>query len=262
MCRLIAYHGKIHSLGQFITKPEHSLLVQSQQPKEMKSGVVNADGFGIGWYHPQHQTKPFIYKHIVPIWNDTNLVEIGRFVETGCMVGHVRSATEGQAISISNCQPFGDERLLFVHNGAIENFRGDLCRQIRERLQPKIYQSIDGTTDSEHIFALLVNELLLAPELPLELALKRVLHILQELVIGVESSVSANIVLSDGVRTIASCFAYGTETPSLYWLKDGIDYPDAVIVASEPICDDNWQTFPSQSIMTVEWDLNVNFHPI
>jgi ergothioneine biosynthesis protein EgtC len=269
MCRLLAYQGIPQSLDRLIAQPEHSLIVQSYQPREMTAGVINADGFGIGWYDTSgrlHQRArdpdPFIYKHTQPIWTDINLPYLSRYVETGCMLSYVRSATPGQAVSLSNCQPFRDGKLLFIHNGFIDKFRSGLYKQIRDKLHQHIYQSIDGTTDSEHIFALFSNELHTHPELPLEIALQRTLHILRDLVETERTTISANIVISDGDRLIASRFAHRATVPSLYWLKNSSDYPDSVILASEPIFAGNWQICPMQSIITVSRDLDVKIQPI
>jgi ergothioneine biosynthesis protein EgtC len=264
MCRLLAYQGIPQSLDRLIAKPEHSLIVQSYQPREMTAGVINADGFGIGWYDLDRSqpTAPFIYKHTQPIWTDTNLPDLSRYVETGCMLSYVRAATPGQSVSMSNCQPFRDGKLLFIHNGFIDNFRGGLYKQIRDKLHHHIYQSIDGTTDSEHIFALFSNLLHTHPELSLEVALQRTLQILRDLVETERTTISANIVISDGDRLIASRFAHRATVPSLYWIKDSIDYPDSVILASEPIFADNWQTCPMQSIITVSKNLQIEILPI
>lgn len=59
MCRLLAYLSSPVSLENLLYKPEHSLIVQSYQPCEMLSGVVNADGFGVSWYHKQKDTDPY-----------------------------------------------------------------------------------------------------------------------------------------------------------------------------------------------------------
>ncbi len=264
MCRLLAYQGIPQSLDRLIAKPEHSLIVQSYQPREMTAGVINADGFGIGWYDRDRSkhTEPFIYKHTQPIWTDTNLPDLSRYVETGCMLSYVRAATPGQCVSMNNCQPFRDGKLLFIHNGFIDNFRGGLYKQIRDKLHHHIYRSIDGTTDSEHIFALFSNLLHTHPELSLEVALQRTLKILRDLVEAERTTISANIVISDGDRLIASRFAHRATVPSLYWIKNSIDYPDSVILASEPIFADNWQTCPMQSIITVSKDLQIEIIPI
>ena len=262
MCRLLAYKGIPQSLDRLIDKPEHSLIVQGYQPREMTAGVINADGFGIGWYHTHRDTEPFIYKHTLPIWNDANLPSLSRYVETGCMLSYVRSATEKQSVSLSNCQPFQDGKLLFIHNGFIDNFRSTLYKQIRDRLHLHIYQSIDGNTDSEHIFALFSSELHSHPELPLEAVLQRTLQILRGLAATAQTTVSANIVISDGDRLIASRFAYGAAVPSLYWIKNSPDFPDGVIFASEPLFCGDWQCCPVQSIITVESDLGIFIHPV
>ena len=52
MCRLLAYLGEPIPLEELIFKPEHSLVVQSYQPKELEFALLNADGFGLGWHHP------------------------------------------------------------------------------------------------------------------------------------------------------------------------------------------------------------------
>ena len=61
MCRLLGYLGEPILLDAILYKPEHSLIVQSYDPREMTSGLLNAVGFGIGWYHPHLDTDPFTY---------------------------------------------------------------------------------------------------------------------------------------------------------------------------------------------------------
>jgi glutamine amidotransferase len=262
MCRLLAYKGISVPLDRVIAKPEHSLIVQGYQPRQMTAGFINADGFGIGWYHHQQDTEPFTYKHTIPIWNDVNLPHLLRYIESDCLLGYVRSATEGNVVSINNCQPFRDGKLLFIHNGFIHNFRRSLYKPIRDRLHHDIYQAIDGTTDSEHIFALFVNELHHHPELSIAGALHRTLDILRNLAARAHTNLSANIVISDGEQLVASRFAHGTTVPSLYWISDAIAYPNAVLIASEPCFADNWRICPEQSIITVSSQLEVNTYPV
>ncbi|MGB7442206.1 MAG: ergothioneine biosynthesis protein EgtC [Coleofasciculaceae cyanobacterium] len=262
MCRLLGYLGQEISLDQILYKPEHSLVVQSYQPKEMTAGVVNADGLGLGWYHSQKSVNPFTYKNTLPIWNDTNLPELSRYVESGCVLAYVRSATAGQALDFSNCQPFRDERLLFIHNGFIEDFRKTLYKPIRDRLSDQVYQLINGTTDSEHIFALLVNELRSKPNISVEKALQTTLMTIKELALSAQVSFSANLIISDGQRLIASRYAHNTSIPTLYWLRDDANYPDSVIIASEPLFDGNWKSIAENSIVTVEENLEVYLQQI
>lgn len=262
MCRLLGYLGSPIQLDYLLYKPEHSLIVQSYQPQEMTSGVVNADGLGIGWYHPERDVHPFTYKSTLPIWNETNLPELSRYIQSGCVLGYVRSATAGQALDLSNSQPFRENRLLFIHNGYISNFRKTLYRPIRDRFSDQVYQSINGTTDSEHIFALLVNELQAFPDSPIEKVLHTTLITLTALAQDHQVSFSANVIISDGHHLVASRYAYGTSAPTLYWLRDDPMYPDSVIIASEPLFISNWNSFPNNSILSVGENLEVHIHQL
>lgn len=257
MCRLLGYLGPTIILDYILSKPEHSLIVQSYEPKEMTSGVVNADGFGVGWYHSQRETDPFIYKNTLPIWGDVNLTNLSRYIESKCILANVRSATAGQSVDLSNCQPFHQKGLLFTHNGFIQNFRKTLYRPIRNQLKDEAYQAIEGSTDSEHIFALLINQFLTEPNISLTQALQNTLHILAELAQQHQTNFSANIIVTDGRRLVASRFANKSPAPSLYWLRDDPTFSNAVIVASEPLFAADWMGISENSIISVEENLDI-----
>jgi ergothioneine biosynthesis protein EgtC len=262
MCRLLAYLGSPVSLEPLLYKPEHSLIVQSYQPREMRSGVVNADGYGVGWYHLQKDIEPFTYKSTLPIWNDINLPSLSRYVESGCMLAYIRSATAGQALDFSNCQPFQYQRLLFIHNGVIEKFQQTLYRPIRSQLSDEFYQWIGGTTDSEHIIALLLNQWQAHPGKSLEQALQITLLNLQELAHNYQTNVSANLVISDGHRLIASRFSTQSPAPSLYWTVDNPNFPKSVMIASEPLFAGDWIPFSENSIISVGEDCDIRIEQI
>ena len=258
----MGYLGEPVLVDRLLYKPDHSLVVQSYQPQEMTSGVVNADGFGMGWYHPQQSVDPFTYKNTLPIWSDINLPSLSRYVESSCVLANIRSATSGQAVDLSNCQPFQHNRILGIHNGFIERFRQTLYRPIRDRLNDVAYQLIGGSTDSEHIFALLIHELETSPGMALADALHRTLTVLSYLGEQYQAGFSANLVVSDGRQLVASRFANRPNTPSLYWLRDDPLFPQAVLIASEPLFAGNWTACPEHSILTVTHDLDIQIHPI
>src|SRR5215216_1501592 len=96
MCRMIAYLGEPEiQLSSLVLEPEHSLLVQSYAPKEMMSGVVNADGFGTGWYDPEVDEEPAVYRSVAPIWADRSFPSIAPKVRSSTVFAAVRSATPG-----------------------------------------------------------------------------------------------------------------------------------------------------------------------
>jgi len=262
MCRLLGYLGSPLQLNHLLYKPEHSLIVQSYQPREMESAILNADGFGMGWYHPQKEVDPYIYKNTMPIWNDLNLPEISRYVESDCVVGYIRSATPGLAVDLSNCQPFKDERILFTHNGYIENFRTTLYRTIRKDLNNYSYELIKGTTDSEHLFALMINELQTSSDLTLKEAVTQTISKLHQLANHYSVYCSANLLVSDGEQLIATRYSTRSPAPSLYWLRDDPNYPDSVIIASEPLFQGNWNAVSEQTIISVGKDLEVYSHSL
>lgn len=262
MCRLLGYLGPPVQIDRLLYKPDHSLIVQSYQPREMTSGLLNADGFGVGWYHPHQTVDPYTYKNLLPIWSDANLPSLSRYVESGCVLACVRSATPGLAVDLSNCQPFQHRLILGTHNGFIQNFRQTLYRPIRDRLTDLAYQAIGGSTDSEHLFALLISQLETAPSLTLTDALHKTLTLVSDLGEQYQVGFSANLLISDGQHLVASRFASWGATPSLYWLRDDPLFPNAVLIASEPLFAGNWTSFPERSIISVTHDLDLQITSI
>lgn len=262
MCRLLAYLGQPLPLAKLLSDSDHSLVVQSYQPREMTSGVVNADGFGVGWYHAHRDTDPFTYKSILPIWNDSNLNSLGRYVESGCVLANVRSATPGLAVDLSNCQPFQWQRLLAIHNGFIQDFRRTLYRPLRDQLADQLYQSIQGTTDSEHLFALFLQIRQTVPHKAIALALQETLYRLTELTQRYDTTLSANLILSDGSQLVASRYADPGPAPSLYWSRQTALFPKGVAIASEPLDQGKWTPIPDQSLVTVGDTLDIHITPL
>jgi glutamine amidotransferase len=260
MCRLLGYLGPSVPLNSLLFQPDHSLVVQSYQPWEMNNGLVNADGFGVGWYHPQREGNPFVYKNTLPIWSDTNLPSLSRYVESGCILASIRNSTSSQGLDISNCQPFIFQNFLGVHNGQIENFQ-HLRRPLSDRLSDIAYQSIQGNSDSEHVFALLLHEWQANPSAGLVQALDSALFTLDELAKSQQVAITANMLVTDGHCLIAARFASGTTAPSLYWLPN-VAFPEAVIVASEPLFAGSWHRVPEQTLLSVTEDLQVRLHPL
>ncbi|MGB7413593.1 MAG: ergothioneine biosynthesis protein EgtC [Thermosynechococcaceae cyanobacterium] len=258
MCRLLGYLGPPVRLDALLLKPEHSLIVQSYQPQEMTAGLLNADGFGLGWYHPEQSIAPCTYRNTTPIWSDQNLTNLAHYVESGCVVAYVRSATVGQSVQLSNCQPYGQDRLLGIHNGFIDNFRQTLYRQLRNYLSDRQYQAIEGTTDSEHIFALVCHQLEINPALSLQDALIATLKQITIWAVAANTSATLNVVLSDGQSLVASRYACLTQSPSLYWVRDELSLPGGVLIASERMFESNhWNVVPENSLLIVTPDREV-----
>ncbi|WP_204104248.1 MULTISPECIES: ergothioneine biosynthesis protein EgtC [Spirulina sp. CCY15215] len=261
MCRLLGYLGVPIQLDRLLYKPEHSLIVQSYQPQEMHVALLNADGFGVGWYHPQREENPYTYKNILPIWNDINLPQLSRYVESNSILSYVRSATPGLAVDLGNCQPFVRDRLMFVHNGYIEHFRHKLRRTLCNLLSDEAEIWIKGNTDSEYLCALILTYLEANPNMTLEEALAQAVNKVGELCKRQNLKFIAATIIDTGNRLIACRYSTFEDVPTLYWLRDDPNYPDAVILASEPLFEGNWKPCLEHHILTVEENLEVNISP-
>lgn len=255
MCRFVAYRGQPTTLERVISAPEHSLVVQSYQPAEMTSGVVNADGFGVGWYNRALDPTPCVYTNLSPIWSDRNLPGLSRHIASECIFANVRSATPGLAVDQSNCQPFAYQQFLFMHNGYIENFRFTLMRQMREILRNEYYTAIGGSTDSEHIFALLLNSLhgqsvtMSTLVEALRATILQLLHWASRL----DMHMALNLAVTDGEHVLVSRCASTAPAPSLYYTTTSAFFPEATVFASEKLfAGPDWLAVPEESIVAVD----------
>src|ERR671921_511191 len=148
MCRMVAYLGKMERpLSSLVLDPQHSLLVQSYAPKEMMSGVVNADGFGVGWYAPWSGEEPAVYRSRAPLWADRSFAGMAGKVRSSTVFAAVRSATPGLPAEESGVPPFASGRFAFMHNGAIDGFRHGPMRALRDSLGDESYAGLLGVTD-------------------------------------------------------------------------------------------------------------------
>lgn len=242
MCRLAAYLGPKISLGKFLMQPQHSLYHQSWAPQEMLEAVVNADGFGFGWINPNRETA--VYRNVQPIWSDMNLSALVDALYSGYWLANVRSATLMQQPNPANLQPFKMAPLLFAHNGYIKNFNASIRAAFHEALSPSIQAEIQGNTDSEYIFALLRQQL--QQNADVAQALVEMIRILETLTKGAD--ILLNLIVGDGERFYALRHAVNGQCPSLYYNVAGDDFPDASLLASEPLTkSDGWQAVPEHT---------------
>ena len=215
----------------------------------MTSGTVNVDGYGFAWWDRERREEPFVYRSTLPIWNDNNLAPLGDYVVTECLLAAVRGATPGQTLGAENTQPFSSGKLAAIHNGFVEDFRGAVQRKLRRALDDRAYAEVTGSSDSENLIAFLFQHI--RQSASLTEGMRAGLDRLLALAPGVKMTL--NFILCDGERLIASRFAAGTEAPSLYCLTDHAKFPEAVLIASEPLFDDDaWIAVPQGSLISVD----------
>ena len=223
-----------------VLDPPHSLLYQSYQPKYQKRGKVNADGFGVGWYDASVRPEPARYRSAAPIWGDSSFASFAPVVRTTSLLASVRSATPPNPIEPSGVAPYTSGPWLFAHNGLIEGFRrGPDGREgvradLSALISPSRLAGVDGATDSELLFALLLDHLDAGDE-PAG-ALRAVIAKTLAL-----APACLNMILSDGTHVVATVCG-----ESLFCRAAS----GGVTLASEPIDDDStWEKLDEGSLV-------------
>jgi gamma-glutamyl hercynylcysteine S-oxide hydrolase len=221
MCRYLAYLGPDISLESLLLAPPWSLLRQTYEPRFMKRGRVNADGFGAGWYDFGVRAEPALYRRATPMWSDRTFASMAGLVHSGAIVAAVRNATAPSPSEESNTPPFTSGPWLFAHNGEVTGFASGGRKTLLAGVSDRRGGEIAGTADSEVLFAMVLDRID-AGSAPAG-ALSGVVSAVMETTGG-----RLNMVLTDG-HTIAAT-ACGD---SLYVLEDAPGF----VVASEPYDD-------------------------
>lgn len=284
MCRFLIYSGRRVLLSDLITRSERSLIRQSFMARERRE-PLNGDGFGVGWYAQDVDPTPCVFTGVTPAWSNRNLRRLSEKIRSTCVFAHVRAASPGTGVTEFDCHPFQHNRYLWMHNGRIPGF-ARLRRRIRDRLDDEHYNLIQGSTDSEHAFAVFLNDMRdRGGEPDLDAMLRSVLNTIKRLEsISREAGNSEpcffNFALTDGQSVVATRYVSesGAAPESLYVAKGGRfvsrdgrydmtrtrGRTGAVIIASEPLTDDrdDWEAVPPNHWVTVSPDLEVNLAPI
>lgn len=131
---------------------QNSLLEQSVEDAR---GLSNLDGWGMGHVLPDGSLD--CERQIDPANDSEGYRHRASEIESICVVAHVRRATVGRP-RLANTHPFRHDGALLVHNGHIGAF--DRVRpRLLEAMGERWAGSIEGETDSEHLFGLLMSRL-------------------------------------------------------------------------------------------------------
>lgn len=243
MCRLLGYVGPPATLHDLLFAPPFGLLRQSWEPREQRYGTMNADGWGVGWYAPAIRAEPARYRSARPMWADTAFESVAGVVEASVAVAGVRSATPPAPVEESGAPPFVQGRVLFAHNGAVAGFHEGVGTKLRRSLSERREGGIEGASDSEVLFALLLDSL----DEGLDLA--QALRQMAQHVLGL-SEARLNAVASDGRAVVGLACGdtlYSVERPSSRGVRR--------LVVSEPFDDDpDWIRVPDRSIVALDRD--------
>lgn len=284
MCRFLTYSGPLTLMRPLIFSTENSLVEQSKYSKK-RVRPVNGDGFGVGWYPDFDDPEPGTFLSIEPAWSNLNLAHISSKIRTQNFFAHVRDASVGMPVSEANCHPFQYGRFLWMHNGRLDQFTR-FKRLLINQLSDKAYAMINGTTDSEHAFALFLDEISFddtADAVEMERAMIATIRRLMYLrkASGAITNSFINFAVTNGQTTIVTRFVTrrGARPASLFCIKGSLevrqggrcefglsrdDSQNALVVASEPLTQNEeiWTQVENNHIVIVHPDRRLEIRRI
>jgi glutamine amidotransferase len=125
MCRHLGWLGADVTVSSLVLDPPHGLRVQSYAPRRQKHGLLNADGWGVGFFDASLKGAseggvPRRWRSPAPLWGEVSFESVAPALRSHCLVAAVRSATVGMPIEISATAPFTDGQWLLSHNGIVD----------------------------------------------------------------------------------------------------------------------------------------------
>lgn len=230
MCRHSAWLGPPRSLASLLVEPPHGLVRQAWAPRRQRHGLVNADGFGIGWYDGGSVAR---YRRAMPIWGDPSLASMAPVVRSTCVLAAVRSATVGGPGGEEACAPF------LLPGGVLLSHNGAVAVEAVAPLVPSAALAAIGSTVDSAFLAVMVAE-----RLPQGLggAVASVVREVGELA----PAARLNLLCADGRSVVGT--AWGDTL--FHRVEAG-----GVVVASEPSDDEaGWTEVPDRTLLHVTPD--------
>jgi glutamine amidotransferase len=219
MCRHLGWLGREVALSSLVLEPPHGLCVQSYAPRRQQHGMMNADGWGVGFFDG---TTPRRWRSTAPLWGDLSFQSVAPALRSHCGIASVRSASVGMPIESSATAPFTDGEWLLAHNGVVDR------------------SVLPATAVAESV----CDSALLAA-----LIFERGLDALADTIAAVgvaDPNARLNILAANGSRLLATTWG---ETLSILRRDDG------VVLASEPYDDDpGWEDVPDRHLVEVSAD--------
>jgi glutamine amidotransferase len=285
----VAYLGEPVLLDDVLYAPDSSIVQQAVHPRMLSA--LNLAGFGVlGWNAASPEPGlPYTYRTAGLPFYDRNLRALSRKAHASALIAHVRGVilSEREVVNEQNVHPFRyeDVPVALAMNGDLDRFK-----EIRWELVPlipeEIGRCIEGTTDSEWLYALVLAQLddpWGSPDAEeVAAAVERALRIVRDIRVryGIRRQSAVNLVLSDGNWIVATRFAYdygwyhegwsfaGGERRydfTTLWYAVGGGYgnhdgewglgksatPTSLLVASEPLTADpaGWLEAPEYSLL-------------
>ena len=221
MCRHLAWLGEQRTLADLVLGHEWGLLRQSWQPRRQRHGLLNADGWGVGFFS-DGRAEPARWRSTTPLWQDSSFSSVAPVLSSRGVLAAVRSASPGMPIDVTATAPYTDGTWLLSLNGRIDRRVLPVSRDAES--------FCDAALLAAHVFEQKVDRL---ADVVLEVG-------------AADPAAHINLLLTDGTRILATTWGN-----SLSYLAE----PDGVLVASEPWDDDpRWVDVPDRHLLTATPD--------
>ena len=291
MCRLYALQATHPTRAECeLLNAQNALIDQSRRDAR---GLSNPHGWGMA---SLDRGRAQCFRQVEPASSSEQYREAALRLEGDTLLAHARRATVGDPAH-ENTHPFRQEDAFLIHNGHVPAF--DAVRpRLLDRLSADRRRAIRGSTDSEHVFALLLQLRAEQPDTPLHDVTRQAVQHLQRWCEQVPAAVHTEVsdvpfddpdAVDDEIlhRTLALNLLWTDGTwisgarlnRSLWALRRtaaytcpvcGEDHTDApaderyraTVLASERITDEDWQPVPNGSVFHVGDDGVLDPYPL
>lgn len=163
MCRVLIYLGKDEvNIYELLYASDNALSHQSYAPQLMER-MHNLAGFGFcAWSnHSFNPKEPYYYRTTELPFFDKNLYRLSKKICASCFLAHIRGVEYSihEIVNNENAHPFKYDftELAFAHNGFLPQFF-KMKAALIQHIKPHIFTQMNGTTDSEFIYALFLSQ--------------------------------------------------------------------------------------------------------
>lgn len=247
MCRLVAYAGTPLPLRALFFGGDHALHRQAWAPKELRTGSVNVDGYGLAWPGTGPGEGLVRLARQEPAWHDPDLPDLLGSIEASRALAVLRNATPGLPVDRSGLPPLVHGAWGLALNGFVPAFRERHMRALREPLHDRWYGHLAGSTDTETLFLRVLQELDGGAG-PGD-ALRAVRDAVAERMAPSDTAPLTLVLLGpEGVTALHSTI--NGPVNSLYLCRGGAPAPGGVLLASEPLTrGEPWEMVPAESLV-------------
>ena len=293
MCRLLGYLGDDLQVSALITDSDSSLTRQATDSSVQNFMNVAGTGFKAWENGSIYEDEPYTYKSIELPMYDRTLMGLTKKLKANCVLGHIRATVYGNLslVNTTNVHPFQftGTKIALAHNGGLTDFP-KMKFALAAKCKPEIANKVEGTTDSEWIYALFLSMLNdpFANHTSEEIAnaasktIQEIKTLRDQFHIDTHSVI--NLIISNGKSMIATCFTYdfgcyeGIVSPAVLspqmhslWYTAGDQFGEhdgswamsdgnndgtstSIIIASEPLTrnDSSWFEIQKYSMAVID----------